>query len=203
MLAEKCGLHVQTISYFEQDKKIPSKRTLEIIVSAFEMEDIIFLEGEGIQKSRNRVVTYKNKEGFIKFRQDVLKTAQEKCRDICVSNVDEKYFDYWGRDTINDFYRSEMAKIKNLKFRILIKEGDMNLVARKYAEYRWASKEDFGEIPFYIYGNKTAIFSFQENEMHIFVIEHPLIAKFYKQQFEEKWAKSRLIQENKILEKAV
>lgn len=188
-LAEKCNLHVQTISNFEKDKKIPSKKTLETIGSIFENNNITFGEDDGVQRASNKVSVYKNCEGFIKFRQDVLKNAQSGFLDIFVSNVDERLFNKWGNDTINNYYRSEMRKIKNLNFRIIIKEGDTHTTA-SYAQYRWAKMCDFESIPIYIYGTKTAILPFQENELNIFVIDHPLIAKFFKSQFDQKWERA-------------
>lgn len=56
VLAEECNLHVQTISNFEKNSKIPSKRTLEIIYATYLKNNIVFYENDGVQRRTNNVI---------------------------------------------------------------------------------------------------------------------------------------------------
>lgn len=192
-LSKRCGIHIQTICAFENETGTPTKRTIQKIVYAFEKGGIEFIENDGVRKRAGDVTVYRGHEGFVQFRRDVLNTAKAGPLDICVSNVDERNFSRWGGIEMNTRYREEMAQLDTVTCRIIIKEGDRNLVASGFAEYRWAAEGDFGDIPFYIYGDKTAIIPFQENELHIFIIHHPLITQFYRRQFESNWQKANPI----------
>lgn len=192
-VAEKVGLSVAAISKIEKGENKGKIETLEKIEKMFGEAGIEFIEHEGVRKKAGDVTVYRGHEGFTQFRKDVLGAAKAGPLDICVSNVDERNFSRWGGAEMNMKYREEMARIDTVTCRIIVQEGDRNLVASGFAEYRWANAGDFGDIPFYIYGDKTAIIPFQEDELHIFIIHHALITKFYRQQFELNWSRSNAI----------
>ncbi len=173
VLAEECNLHVQTISNFEKNSKIPSKRTLEIIYATYLKNNIVFYENDGVQRRTNNVITYQGYKATIDFLWDVYETAKTTNTDICVSNVDESVFSAHLTPADDLDYMSKMAAIqkkKKFSFKVLVKEGDYNFDAI-YAEYRWVPKEYFSSIPFYVYGTKLAFLFFDE-ETTIHVIDH-------------------------------
>lgn len=105
-LAGRCGVHVQTISAFEQETSTPTKRTLEKIAVTLEAAGAELLPNEGVsKKSQSEIKIYKDKVGFAAFRQNVLIEARKGPIDICVSNVDERLFDFWGSDGVNSAFR--------------------------------------------------------------------------------------------------
>lgn len=186
-LSERSGIGGQAISKFENGETDPLAKTVQKLQAVLEDAGIEFMENDGLRRKAGDVTVYRGHEGFTQFRKDVLNTAKAGPLDICVSNVDERNFSRWGGADMNAKYREEMSKIDTVTCRIIVQEGDRNFVASGFAEYRWASAGDFGDVPFYIYGDKTAIIPFQEDELHIFIIHHALITKFYRQQFELNW----------------
>lgn len=188
-LAAKCGLHVQTISSFEQDKKIPSKRTLETIASAFDSEGICFAPDDGVHRKANRVVTFNGQDGFAEFKWDVYETAKKHGGEICVSNVDERLYTERLSKEIDDAYMQKMEELKkhsNYTFKILVNEGDYNFVGSAYAEYRWTPRALFSKVPFYVYGPKLA-FIFFEEDTTIHMINNHKIAESQRVQFNLLW----------------
>ena len=189
-VAAYLGIAANTLSNIEAGKSdVPASR-LKDIQDYYEGHGLDFTQDEGVKRKSSDVIVYKGHEGFTQFRSDVLAMAKKGSLDICVSNVDERNFSRWGGTEMNAQYREEMSKIDDVTCRIIVKKGDMNFVASGFAEYRWADETDFGDIPFYIFGDKTAIIPFSENELHIFIIHHSLITKFYRQQFESNWSKA-------------
>ncbi len=189
-VAHRVGLTIAAISKIEKGENKGKIETLEKIERAFYEAGIEFTDNDGVKIRSGYLTVYRGHDGFTQFRKEVLALAQEGPLDICVSNVDERNFSRWGGADMNANYREQMSKIDTVTCRIIVKKGDRNFVASGFAAYRWAEDGDFGDIPFYIFGDKTAIIPFQENELHIFIINHPLITKFYRQQFEKNWVKS-------------
>lgn len=192
-LAELCNLAPMTISKFEKEHNDyrPEARTIEKIMAVFENAGLEFTSGEGVKRKENTVIILKGHDGFSEFRNMVLSQAQIGPMDICVSNVDEAHFSYWGGKEMNEHYREEMSKLDTVKCRIMVKEGDKNLVASGFAEYRWVPEKDFGDIPFYIFGDATAIIPFEENNLNIFIVKNSLITRYFRKQFNLNWEKAK------------
>jgi transcriptional regulator with XRE-family HTH domain len=195
-LANAAGVVRDTVKNIENGKT-PHQDTLSKVVNALERANVEFTENEGVRKRNTGVMTYQGKEGFAEFRKDVLEEARKGEPDICVSNVDERLFDQWGEGEVNDHYRSTMralmANDASIKRRILIKEGDDHTTATDNAEYRWIPEKEFGDFPFYIYGDKTAMILFEDDKLDVFIISHPLITHYFRKQFDDKWDAGQVI----------
>ena len=199
-LADKAGLSQTGIARIENGTNQPNSKTIAKIEAAFDLEDIEFIEG-GVRKRANRIIFYKGKEGFAKFRLDTLHEAESnENADICVANVNERLYDKWGEGEANENYRRKMPIIKknkpNMRFRSIVKEGDERLPARHHSEYRALAEKEFGDFPFYIFGDKTALTMFEEDDVSIFIIDHPMVTKFYREIFEESWKKAKDLHTN-------
>ena len=155
------------------------------------MRGLEFLDGEGVRRKMKGVLHFEGRDGFAEFRKDVLAEAKISSIDICVSDVDDRLFDKWGEGEVNDNYRSSMERIKNKRCRILCRKGDTHFPASGFAEYRWIPNHNFGDFPFYLYGDKTAMMMFEENRIDIFIINHSKITNFYRKQFDAKWRKAQ------------
>lgn len=191
-LAARCAIHVQTISNFEKESSTPSKTTLEKITNIFESVEIIFLSEDGVKRAKQQIKSYRGQIGFINFVGDVYETVKNG-GDVFVSNVDENNFIKWEGEEAQK-HMNRMQTIKNLNFQILIKEGDRNLVATKYARYKWLPEKNFEDISLYIYGSKTAFISFTRDNADVFVIEHLPITNYFKDRFKNLWDAAIMIE---------
>ena len=194
-LAEKADLSQTGIARIENGTNQPNSKTLAKIESAFDKADIEFIDG-GVRRRVNRVILHQGREGFAKFRLDTLHEAENSDNaDICVANVNERLYDKWGEGEPNENYRTKMPIIKrnkpNMRFRSIVKEGDQRLPAKHHSEYRALPEEEFGDFPFYIFGDKTALMMFEEDNVSIFVIDHPLVTKFYREIFDASWERAK------------
>ena len=195
-LADHAGLSQTGIARIENGTNKPNSSTIEKIELAFDKAGIEFLQDSGVKKRSNNLLSFEGREGFKLFREEVLREAEtSENADICIANLDEREFDKWGEGDVNSWYRNAMASIrdknKDLRFRSLVKEGDTHFSAARHSEYKWISEDNFGPFPYYIFGNRTAMIMFEEENIPIFILDHPLITKFYREQFEKLWESAK------------
>ncbi len=190
-LGKQVGVVGTTISAVETGRSKGSVELFGRIEAAFLTAGVEFTSDGGVRPIRNKIQQFEGREGFAAFRLDVLSTAQRGPTKISVSNVDERQFDKWGEGEVNEHYVSEMKKVEEINFRILVKEKDQYLTGSAYASYRWLPEDIFGEISFYIYGDKTALISFADSQFVAFVFSNPAITRFYQTEFERLWNKAK------------
>lgn len=182
-LADKVGITTPTLKNIE--KGIASKvETLMKIQNVFEGAGLQFGENNSISERSGEVSTFKGRSGFLHFIMDVYETVK-KGGEIFVNNVDEEDFLKWEGDEA-EAHMARMASVSNLRMKILIKEGDINTVS-SYAKYKHLPSDRFGDIPTYIYGDKTAMIIFEEDDVEVFVIQHPSIARYFRGRFLTMW----------------
>jgi transcriptional regulator with XRE-family HTH domain len=192
-LAERCGIHVQTISNFEKESSTPSKTTLGKISLVLQAANIEFIGQDGVRQRSSNLTHHAGQEGYWAFYEDVYKTVREDGGDIFVANVEESLFISWlGMERTMQHKRrmKEISRTKRLNFKILIEEGDTRLAIPEYATYRWTQKDRFADIPYYIYGDKMGVILFEENDVNVYVINNPKIAAAFKRQFMVIWDQS-------------
>lgn len=196
-LAQRCDIHVQTISNFEKESSAPSKTTLEKIYTVFEYANIEFIGKDGVIKRSSNMKTYSGQQGYWDFYDDIYETIKNEisAREIYVCNVQEDIFTDWLRHKGIPHKQRMMKLLEVNKFteRILVEEGDTHFVVPEYAEYKWMPKAMFSDIPFYIYGKKLAIIIFEKDDVTIYVINDPKITNAYKKQFNVLWQVSKEI----------
>lgn len=191
-LGKRVGVVKTTISAIETGRSNGSVEVLGAIVKALESGGIEFQTDGGVRPRQNKVLTLQGREGFAAFREDILAEASIASLNVCVSNVDEREFDKWGAGGVNDAYIVKMREHKPKQFRILVKENDTYFTG-DYASYRWLPAKSFGEISFFIYAQKTAIISFENDNFEVFIINQPKITSFYRKDFEKMWAQARTV----------
>ncbi len=200
-LAERAELSQTGIARIENGTNQPSSTTLAKIVDAFDSAGIEFIDDSGVKKRTNEIRILRGQKGFWAFYDDVYETIKEFGGEICISNNDEENCDKWFGVKKWHEHKNRMvglSKARNFNFRILVKEGDCHFVVPECAEYRWIAKERFSDVPFYVYGEKLAIFLYEPDDVSIFVIDNSKIAETYKIQFSIMWDQAIPIPQNKL-----
>lgn len=184
-LANAAAMTKDMISKIEGGKSAGSLKSLQQIEDALDRAGIAFLENDGVARKSGGVQTFHGRSGFLNFIMDVYETMKNG-GDVYVSSVNEDDFLKWEGDEA-EAHMARMASISGLRCRFLIEEGDTNIVASHYATYRQVSKESFGDVPLYIYGEKTALIVFEDDDVEVFVIRHSEITRFFRKRFHEMW----------------
>jgi DNA-binding XRE family transcriptional regulator len=183
-LAERAGVSTDLISKIENGVTDGSLKTLNKIQDVLSNAGVEFLDNDGIRRESKGVKEYRGGSEFVEFMTDVYNNVDDGGQ-VFVSNVDEKHFVKWlGGKT--ELHIQKMLDIKNLDFRILVCEGD-DFRPATYAKYKTLPEQHFGDIPLYIYGNKTALIVFEPNDVNVYVINHPDVTSFFKFQFLKRW----------------
>lgn len=188
-LANAAGLTKDMISKIEGGKSAGSLKSLQQIEEALDRAGIEFLENDGVARKSGGVQTYKGRSGFINFILDVYDTMKFG-GDVYVSNVNEDDFLKWEGDEA-EAHMARMASISGLRCKFLIEEGDTNIVASHYASYKQVGREGFGDVPLYIYGEKTALIVFKDDDVEVFIIKHPEITRYFRKRFLEMWSQAK------------
>ncbi len=184
-LAGASGVSKDMISKIEGGKSAGSLKSIQNIQGALEKSGLEFSENEGVSRRSGNVSIFKGRTGFLDFLIDVYETVKNG-GEILVSNVNEADFLKWEGDEAQA-HMDRMASIQNLRFRILIEEGDDNVVASNYAKYKQVPIEQFNDIPLYMYGDKTGIIVFEDDNVEVFVVSHPTISAYFRSRFLETW----------------
>ncbi len=196
-LAQRTGISATSIGAIENGSTTPRESTLKTIRKTFENAGIEFIGLDGIRQRSGDVQVFRGKDGFIEFYDDVYNYLVENNEDILVSNVDERLF----VKTLDEYAKVHVDRVSKLGkqcYKILTKEGDEYAPGSSYAEYRWIPKELFASVPFYVFGNKMAIFLFN-GEPSIIVLKYASIAEAYKVQFKDMWERSREVEGDNII----
>jgi transcriptional regulator with XRE-family HTH domain len=190
-LAKHADLSQTGIARIENGTNQPNSQTLNKIKAAFENAGIEFLGRRGVQIKAHEIKIFNGHEGFIEFLNDVYNVVVNNTagNEIVVNNVSESQFLFWEKDFVH-VHQARMAK-ENVKYRIIVEEGDTNLVASNYAHYRSVPSETFSSISYYVYGDRAALIDFGKNNVVVYLIQSQAIADFYREEFEKVWIKAK------------
>jgi len=190
-LANHAGLHVDQVRRFEVGKS----QTLEVlqgIHKAFAAQSLEFIP-DGVRKRKYEIRVLHGQKGFWDFFDDVYETMKAHGGDILVHNVDESLFLKWVGEEFWPRHRDRMSKLGNFDQKIIICEGDDNFIADfSTTQYRWADRKEFSPNPFYLYGQKLAMVTFEKDDISIFIIDQPKITESYRMLFMGAWDRAKV-----------
>lgn len=187
-LAAALGVGKTTLNaYFTGQTSIPSGRLAEV-QKWLESAGIAFTEDEGVKRNKAEIVKFEGQQGFVEFMTDVLETVKRVGGEVCVSNVDENDFENNLPKEFAEQYRIELAKVKNLTSKILVKEGDDFLTADGIANYRGIPANIFSEdASFYAYGDKLALITFHDESVQVLLLRNKQFADSFRVMFNAIW----------------
>lgn len=188
-IEDKIGIKLTSNRRFEKEKGDLSKENHIALRTFYERAGIEFIAHDGIRRPKSTITTLEGQREFILFMKDVANTVEQSKGDICVSGVDERLFEKWQGDYA-ETHLARMAQLQTLNntmSRIILKEGDHYYTAAKYAEYRHIEGSHFTSTPFYVYGDKLAMISFEEDDVTVQIIHNEKLAHAQRQQFNALW----------------
>lgn len=190
-LADKAGLTRDTINKIEDDAVQPREGTMNDIRRAFDENGVEFTDNSGVRLKPQGVEVLEGKEGFARFYDFVYEYLRDFGGNVYISGVDEALYDkYHGAAAKPHIER--MAKLykerDDIKTHILVEEGDYNFTASQYAEYRWQPKEFFSPASFYVFGDRLALISFDNDPAPLVIyVKSASLAEAYKHSFKMAW----------------
>lgn len=186
-LASLAGIARPSLNRILNEEVVAKEDTLSKIRYALESRSVEFIGNTGVQWAQQQIRMLAGVDGLKTFFDDVREVAKKTEDEIVICGFAEEYFEEKLGDFIH-FQRKEMASYKNVRMRCLVEENDFNLGASDYCAYRWQAKENFSGVPFYTYGDRTAIIATSAPEDPlILLIQNASISQAYRRQFGAMW----------------
>jgi DNA-binding XRE family transcriptional regulator len=191
-LADLAGVTRETLSDWETDTVTPRKATAEAVRAVLHGKGIEFLDYDGVRRRPDGIDILQGQEGFEQFYDRVYLHVKHHGGSICVSGVDEALFAKHHGPEHSRAHLERMTALcqsrHDISFKILIKEGDANFLASTYATYRWQPREHFSPTPFYLFGDRLALITFDADPApKILLIRSAVFADAYRKQFQIAW----------------
>lgn len=190
-LAKLCGVSAQSVSNIKRGATRGQPRILAAMQKAFESHGVEFLDGSGVRLKRESVEILRGSDGFRALFDQIYAHASLHGGLICVSGVDETLFIKHQGDFAHPHMKRMAAlakKRKDFRMHILVREGDRNFVAARYARYRWQSAEGFSPTAFYVFGGNLALISFAGPDApSVVLMRSSAFAEAYRKQFDTQW----------------
>ncbi len=173
---------------FEAEEKA-SKHTIDTLSNYFESQGIDFFSNNGVAFKPDTKV-YRGREGFRLFMDDVFEVADTVGGEICLFNARPANWIKWLKKDWYEKHSERMQKVleeKGFNFRVTAQKGDYSFIGKKFVEYRWVPDKLFNQQSIYVYGNRMALMSFDEDAVEIFVIHKQEFADSFRAMFDHIW----------------
>ena len=184
-VAEAVGLNTMAISDIENEKtKNPKASTLAALQSFYEGCGLEFTEVGGVRPNNAEIKRYSGDEGFRNFYNDIYAEVQKGGSIVIQNGMPDFLIKHLGQD-FYDMHSARMSKIKP-DVKVLVKDGDKNLIGSSFATYRTVPAEHFNDQTIYIYGDKTGFITFGD-EVDVLVIDNAEITRSLRVSFGVIW----------------
>jgi len=194
-LADQSGLSQTGIARIENGTNHPNSSTIEKIVNAFDKNDVEFLGENGVRKRADELKKFYGKSGLIEFMNDVYKSSlknngKRSFYNVKPGNWTDVLGEQWWQSHVE-----RMAKSTNKEdTRILIPNGNQNLISSGYASYRWFTNKFQLNVnrTMYIYDGKLSFVTFTNdvNRVEILMLKNQDFANGAEALFDIAWGNS-------------
>ncbi|MBV8061548.1 MAG: helix-turn-helix domain-containing protein [Alphaproteobacteria bacterium] len=201
-LAAKTDLSITTIRKIESGHISPRDSTNDKIRDVFELAGLEFMDGNGVRERSHDITIYEGEDGARKFQDDVYHTGIQHGGEIVQvwsMEMRRKFIQFLGSHRQSHIDR--MMIVQNIiRIKCILTE-DQHHMNSPIIEYRYLPRSYVDCVPFYVYGNKFAVFDILANkEGRMIVVQSKAIADTYRLQFKSMWEKATpLINPNSAL----
>lgn len=188
-LAERAGLTVNPILNFEKGTSTPAARTMRRIIHAFELAGIVFT-AHGVEKRDDSFTVLEGENANFQLLADIYESLRKTGGEVLIAGLAEPAE---TEKSAREFLVSHLERLKaaGITERLLIEEGDTNLIAPAHW-YRWVSKDHFSATPFQLYGDKLALIDWGPPQ-RIVLIHHKRFASTFRNLFDAVWRHAALV----------
>jgi transcriptional regulator with XRE-family HTH domain len=193
-LAIAAGLTKQGISKIEDGSVQPREGTITDITRVFNDRGIEFTENEGVRRRPEGIEIFEGTKRFSEFYDFLYEHLKRYGGEVCIGNSDpQTYLKYFKEAEEHKKRMEELTKRGDVRFRILVKEGDQNFFSTSYAQYKWQPKENFVPTSFYAFGECLALISFiHQPAPYVILIKSGPLAEAYRQAFNVAWEHAKM-----------
>ncbi|MBI1301216.1 MAG: hypothetical protein GC137_06090 [Alphaproteobacteria bacterium] len=167
-VSENTGVDPTGLSRFERSGSGISSEWRKKVKGFYENQGLEFTDQNGIREQAD-IRRYRGVEGFRSFMDDVYETCKNVGGDVCLFNSKPRLWTkYLGQEWYN-MHAKRMADLGDqIRFRIIVSPEETEFVLG-IAEHRYIEGLKWNECITYIYGNKSAIIDFSNDDINIIV----------------------------------
>lgn len=183
-LSKRTGISTTSIGNIEAGNTQARENTLKVIRQAFENSGIEFIGTEGMRLKNENIYSIEGTDALDRLLDDIYGSLAKTGGEVLGFGVEEK------TDISPDVHKKITAyldklKAANISERLIIREGDTNLLAPEEF-YKRIPQEYFSPHPFYIYADKIALINWA-TPTKIFIINSPLFSDTFTRAFNFIW----------------
>lgn len=183
-LARLSGISLPTIATIETATANPRAETLTVLRATFENHEIDFLDDPGVRIRREpfgvKVLT--GREGIFKVWKDIEETYVAG-GELLLAYLNDREWQPLVEKELEPML--QRRKKLSITVRVLVRERE-DVFHPQFNNCRIIPPSAFAQVPYYVYGNKVAVMKII-NPVRIILIENPLVADSFRQQFNFQW----------------
>lgn len=150
-LAERCGMHKQTISNFEAERSTLSNTSLEKITRVLENGGVEFGQDNAVSLPQIKYIKLEQAGWFLELLDDVAFTLKDDpVKELLIYGGDNRVYQSAVVEKLREVRKA------GVKMREMVCEGNTYLMGRE-EEYRWIPKKLFKNFNTIIYGDRVCI----------------------------------------------
>lgn len=184
-LATEAGIGRNTLDRIINETAACREDTIRKVTDILETRGIEFLPGEGVRKKDRIVTTLDGKDCLRELVIDVYETLRASGGgEMLIAHLDEGS----ARQSLQeDFLKEQIKKRREagITSRLLVRADDPHLIP-PYDTYRAIPNDMFSPYPFYIYGGKLALLSW-EPLPRVIIIDDERFAESARKLFNIVW----------------
>jgi transcriptional regulator with XRE-family HTH domain len=153
-LAKELKLGRNTLGKIIKGTAVYREDTIQKIRNLLEVKGVEFIAAEGVRKKDRMVETYEGEGAYQRLLDDIYNTLKDSGGEVLIAFVDEAK----GMEIASkEFLQKHLERLQkaNISERLLVRQGDPNLIAPMIA-YHGISEKYFSSHQLYIYGAKLA-----------------------------------------------
>ncbi len=180
-LSRRSKVPTNTLSYFENSDRETDARNVAKLSLALELGGVRFTDDGGVVPARQLVTVLEGADSNERLLADIYGTLKDTGGEVLIAGLAEAD----PNSPQGEFVAEHIEGLIEVGVteRILLDEGDMNMIAPA-AWYRWLPKGHFTGKPFQAYADKVALIDFGRE---VVVIDHPSFAANYRAMFDVIW----------------
>lgn len=179
-VAAATGINVNVISRVERGASEPRDGTVAPLIQFYEQAGIEFLESNGIRQRKAMVQTYEDQRGFRMLMDQVFETARDHGGRISLFNGPPRLFLEWLGEDWYVMHAKRMHALRDrIDFRIIVKEGETQLIASGFAQYRCFPEDKFKNRTIYAFGDKVAFLNFEDDLRIVVISQRETVESFH------------------------
>jgi len=187
-VSDGTGISANALGRIERGEATPKDKTLDRLVGFYQGGGVEFTDRDGVRRNQQLVWQLQGRDGFRTWMNMLYDFAANEGGKITLLNGPPARFLEWLGE---DWYTAHAERMRglegNIDFKIITEEGEKNFLASGFAEYRWLPKTQFNDRSVYVFGDHSAFFDFNEEELRIVVITQRLIAQTQQMAFDALW----------------